>query len=149
MSRENVEVVRRFYESSTSGSRLIGLIGDSHSTNPPGWKRCSISLTLRRDWVFSSETFRGRERLLQAVAACLETVSDWRVAVEELIDESRDRVLMIGRVVARGKGSGTAIHEPIFVAVTVRNGKVARIEDHTERARAPEAVNVMKKGPPG
>jgi hypothetical protein len=64
------------------------------------------------DWVFSPETFRGREQLLQAVADWLETVSDWRVEVEELIDGSRDRVLMIGRVVARGKGSGTPVHRP-------------------------------------
>ena len=93
-------------------------------------------------WLFSPETFRGREQLLQAVADWMETVSEWRVEIEELINGSPDRVLLIGRVVARGKGSGAPIHQPIFTAVTVRNGKVARIEDHTERAKAVEAAGL-------
>src|SRR5512133_1112989 len=52
------------------------------------------------DWLFSPETFRGREQLLQAAADYLETVGDWRVEIEELIDGSENRVLVIGRVVA-------------------------------------------------
>ena len=52
--------------------------------------------------------------------------------------------VMIGRVVARGKGSGTPVREPIFVAVTVRNGKVVRLEDHSERAKALKAVGLRE-----
>ena len=51
---------------------------------------------------------------------------------------------MSGRVVARGKGSGTPVHEPIFVAVTVRNGKVTRLEDHSEGAKALKAVGLRE-----
>jgi ketosteroid isomerase-like protein len=76
------------------------------------------------------------------VSDWLDTVSDWRVEIKELIEGSRDRVLLIGHVVARGKGSGTPVNQPIFTAVTVRNGKVARIEDHTERAKAVEAAGL-------
>jgi ketosteroid isomerase-like protein len=96
------------------------------------------------DWPLSPETFRGREQLLQAVADWMEAVSDWRVDIEELIDGSRDRVLLIGRVLARGKGSGVPIVQPIFTAVTVRDGKVVRIEDHTDRARALAAAGLRE-----
>ncbi len=146
MSQENVEVVRGYYESlnrwlASYWSDPVVPIEQSpeleevfdHLDPEAEW-----------DWLFSPETFRGREQLLQAVADWLETVGDWRVEVEELIDGSRNRVLLIGRVVARGKGSGAPVLQPIFVAVTVRNGKVARIEDHTERARALEAAGLSE-----
>ena len=87
------------------------------------------------DWPLSPETFRGREQLLQAVADWLETVSHWRIDVEDLIEGSQGRVLLVGRVVARGKGSGAPIHQPIFTAVTVRNGKIALIDDQLRRPR--------------
>jgi ketosteroid isomerase-like protein len=64
--------------------------------------------------------------------------------MEELIDGTGDRVLAMARVVARGKGSGAPVLQPIFSAFTVRNGKVARIEDHTERADALEAAGVSE-----
>jgi ketosteroid isomerase-like protein len=94
------------------------------------------------DWPLSPETFRGREQLLQAVADWLETVSHWRIDVEDLIEGSQGRVLLVARVVARGKGSGAPIHQPIFTAVTVRNGKIARIDDHTEKAKGVEAAGL-------
>ena len=37
------------------------------------------------DWVFNPETFRGRDEILRAVADWIETVSDWRIAIDEVI----------------------------------------------------------------
>ncbi len=96
------------------------------------------------DWPLSTDTFRGREQLLQAVADWFETVSAWRVEIEELIDCSGDRVLMVGRVEARGKGSGTPFAQHVFSVITIRNGKVARFEDHTERASALMAAGLSE-----
>jgi ketosteroid isomerase-like protein len=146
VSQENVEVVRGYFESLNrwlasywsdpvvpiEQSRELEEVFD-HLDPEAEW-----------DWLFSPDTFRGREQLLQAVADWLETVGDWRVEVEELIDGTRNRVLLIGRVVARGKGSGAPVLQPIFVALTVRNGKIARIEDHTERAKALEAAGLSE-----
>lgn len=85
------------------------------------------------DWPLTPETFRGREQLLQAVEDWLATVSDWRIEVEELIEGSNDKVLLVGLVLARGAISGAPVRQPVFSAITVRAGKVARIEDHTEK----------------
>ena len=144
MSQENVDVVRRFYVALNEWLTSYWSDPEQPLHEFPGLDRVFEHLDPEAewDWVFSPETFRGRERLLQAVADWLETVTDWRVEVEELIDGSRDRVLMIGRVVALGKGSGTPVHQPIFVVVTVRNGKVARLEDQMERATALEAAGL-------
>jgi ketosteroid isomerase-like protein len=146
MSQENVEVVRGFF-------RSLNVWLASYWSDPvmpieqsPELEEMFDHLDPEAewDWLFSPETFRGREQLLQAVADYLETVGDWRVEVEELIDGSRDRVLVIGRVVARGKGSGAPVLQPFFSAVTVRNGKIARFEDHTERAEALDAAGLRE-----
>jgi ketosteroid isomerase-like protein len=144
MSQENVDVVRRFYEVLNEWLTSYWSDPEQPLNESPGVEKVFEHLDPEAewDWVFSPETFRGREQLLRAVADWLETVTDWRVEVEELIDGSRDRVLMIGRVVARGKGSGTPVHQPMFVVVTVRNGKVARLEDQMERAKALEAAGL-------
>jgi ketosteroid isomerase-like protein len=47
-------------------------------------------------------------------------------------------------VVARGRGSGVPVDQRVFSVLTVRDGKVARIDDHTERADALEAAGLSK-----
>ena len=146
MSEENVEVVRSFYESlnawlASYWSDPVVPIEESPELEE---MFAHLDPEAEWDWLFSPETFRGRERLLQALGDYLETVGDWRVEVEELIDVSRNRVLGIGRVVARGKGSGTPVLQAIFSAFTLRNGKVTRIEDHTERAAAVAAAGLSE-----
>jgi ketosteroid isomerase-like protein len=95
-------------------------------------------------WPLSTDTFRGREQLLQAVADWYEAVSAWSVEIVELLDCGDDRVLMDARVVARGKGSGTPFTQHVFSVITVRDGKIARFEDHTERASALEAAGLSE-----
>jgi ketosteroid isomerase-like protein len=146
MSQENVEVVRGYFESLNRW--LVSYWSDPvvPIAQSPELKEVfgHLDPEAEWDWLFSPETFRGREQLLQAVADWLETVGEWRVEIEELIDGSGNRVLVIGRVVARGKGSGAPILQPISVTVTVRHGKVARIEDHTEGAKALEAAGLRE-----
>ncbi len=96
------------------------------------------------DWPLTPETFRGREQLLGAVEDWLATVSDWRIEVEELIEGSHDKVLLVGLVLARGAISGAPVRQPVFSAITVRRGKVARIEDHTEKAKGLAAAGVKR-----
>jgi ketosteroid isomerase-like protein len=96
------------------------------------------------DWPLTPETFRGRAQLLRAVEDWLATVSDWRIEVEELIEGRHGKVLLVGLVLARGAISGAPVRQPVFSAITVRRGKVARIEDHTERAKGMIAAGVAE-----
>jgi ketosteroid isomerase-like protein len=146
MSRENIEVVRDFYASLDTWLASLSSGPAVPLEQSPGVDDLFDHLESEAewDWLFSPETFRGREQLLEAVADYLETVGEWRVDVEELIDGTGDRVLAMSRVVARGKGSGAPVLQPIFTVFTVRNGKVARIEDHTERSNALEAAGLSE-----
>jgi len=146
MSRENIEVVRDFYASLDTWLASLSSGPAMPLEQSPGVDELFEHLDPEAewDWLFSPETFRGREELLQAVADYLETVGEWRVDVEELVDGTGDRVLAMSRVVARGKGSGAPVFQPIFTVFTVRNGKVARIEDHTERSEALEAAGLSE-----
>jgi ketosteroid isomerase-like protein len=94
------------------------------------------------DWPLSTDTFKGREQLLQAVADWYGTVSSWSVEIQELTDCGGDRVLVDVRVVAVGKGSGTPFEQLVFSVITIRGGKIARFEDYTERADALKAAGL-------
>jgi ketosteroid isomerase-like protein len=146
MSEENVEVVRDFYRAFDSW--LASITSDPAE----GIERSAeleemfdhLDPDAEWDWPLSTDTFKGREQLLQAVADWYETVSAWRVEIVELIDCGGDRVLMDARILARGKGSGTPITQHVFSVITIRNGKVARFEDHTEKASALKAVGLSQ-----
>jgi ketosteroid isomerase-like protein len=146
MSDENAELIRDFYESLNSWLASYWSDPVAPSEQSPELEEMfgHLDPEAEWDWLFSPETFRGRKQLLQAAADYLETVGDWRVEIEELTDGTEDRVLVVARVVARGRGNGVPVLQRIFSAVTVRNGKVARIEDHSERANALEAVGLAE-----
>ena len=146
MSQENVEVVRGFYEALNRWLESYWADPGLPIEETPELEEVFDRLDpeIEWDWLFSPETFRGRDELLRAAADWIETVGDWRVEVEELIDGAEDRVLAILRVVARGRGSGAPAGQRAFVAVTVRNGKVARMDDNTERAEGLEAAGLSE-----
>jgi ketosteroid isomerase-like protein len=146
MSEENVEAVRGFYESLDRWLASYWSDPQMPIEQSPELDAMFDHLDPEAewDWLFSPETFRGRNQLVQALADYLDTVGDWRVEMEDLIDGTGDRGLAMARVVARGKGSDAPVLQPIFSVFAVRKGKVARIEDHTERAQAIEAAGLSE-----
>ena len=96
------------------------------------------------DWLFSRETFRGRDQLLRAATDWIETVDGWQLEVEDVIDATGGRVVVVVRVVARGRGSGVPVYQQVFSVITIRDGKIARIHDYTERAPALEAAGLSE-----
>ncbi len=151
MDSDNVEVVRGYFEALNRW--LVSYWSDPVEPldRSPGVDDVFEHLAeeIEWDWVFTPETFRGREELLGAVEDWLDTVSDWRVEVEDLVEGSHDRVLLVGRVLARGKISGARVRQPLFSAITVRDGKVARMEDHTERDRGLAAAGLRDQSSTG
>ncbi len=146
MSQENVEVVRRHYEALNHWLGSYWASPGQQLEETPGFEELLDHLDPEAewDWLFSAETFRGRDQLLGAAADFIDTVGQWRVEVEELIEGSGDRVLAILRVLAQGRGSGAPVNQRMFTAITVQNGKVTRIEDHTERTKALEAAGLSE-----
>ena len=146
MSQENVDVARQWYE-------VLSRWLESYWANPgrplaetPGTDEMfdRMDAEAEWDWLFSRETFRGRDQLLRAAADWIETVDAWQIEVEELIDGAGGRVVVIVRVVARGRESGAPVHQRVFSVITVRDGKVARIHDHTDRNQALQAAGLRE-----
>ncbi len=84
----------------------------------------------------------GREQWLRAVDDFLEAFDYWHPKVEEVTDAGKDKVLVVVRVSIRGKGSGVSVSQQIFEVVTVREGKIARMIEYTDRAEALEAAGL-------
>jgi ketosteroid isomerase-like protein len=76
------------------------------------------------------------ERFLQDFFASWD---DYDLDPEEAI-ESGDRVLMIARVRARGRGSGVELHQRIGYLHTVRDGRVARTDAYFDAEEARRAL---------
>jgi ketosteroid isomerase-like protein len=92
-------------------------------------------------WPLTPESFQGRDELVRALTDYLETAGNWEVELEELRDGPKD-LFAVTRIHAEGKGSGAPVDQRVFSAVTVRDGKVARIEDHLDRDEAMRAAGL-------
>ena len=84
------------------------------------------------------EAFHGHEGFIRFVEQWREVWPTWDVAVEE-IKEIGDRVIVLGQVQARGRGSGLALDSPVAYMFEFRDGLLARGEsffDHDEALAA-------------
>jgi ketosteroid isomerase-like protein len=132
MSQENVEVVRRVVAVLNSGDfEAIDELVD------PSW-----------EWHSAVEApgagvYRGRDAVKAFGYEFVEQWQEYRLEVERLI-ESDDRVLVLARVRARGKGSGAPIDRFIAYLNTLRNGKLLRTQVLLDRDKALEAAGVRE-----
>jgi ketosteroid isomerase-like protein len=128
MSQENVEIVRRAfaYEYYGVGDRaeaeaildphvVMNPIDDSPSHGPD---------QMRSDW----------ERWASAF-------DDLRVTLEEIIDAG-DQVVVVAHHEGRGQASGVKVDARFYEVYTLREGKVSRVDEYTERADALEAAGL-------
>jgi ketosteroid isomerase-like protein len=144
MSQETVEIVRTTYEawdvlrwnleSSNQGDvqRALALIHPE------------IVVDATRN-VFNPATYAGMEGLRQMQADTDEVWEEVRTEGLEFIDAG-DRVVVIGRLVGKGKGSGVEVEQPLAQIITVHDGRVVRWEiGYTHRREALEAVGLSEQ----
>jgi ketosteroid isomerase-like protein len=128
MSRENVEVVRRWYEAVSRGD--LDALMESVSS----------------DAEFVNEniggTYRGREQIRKMFEEIWEVVEDYRVEPEELLIEHGDQVVVSLRVSGRFRHTGISEDEGMQAemahVLTIRNGKIVRNHVCRDKARALE-----------
>jgi ketosteroid isomerase-like protein len=143
MSQENVEIVRRYVETlDRFMAALRGHSGPVSETPLIDELFNTLDPDVEWAWPLDSRVFRGRDAMVQAATDFLDAVEDWRIEVDEIVDGPDTRVLCAQRILARGKGSGTPFEQRLFTALTVRDGKVWRIRDCTERSDALKAVGL-------
>jgi ketosteroid isomerase-like protein len=143
MSQENVEVVRAYYS-------LLDRWLEDYWRNPgPVEEAAGVGRVLDQldpdaewDWRFSSRTFRGRDEIMEGATDLIDAVDDWRIRVEEFVDGTHGRVLVVFQGIIRGRGSGVPVEQRTFSAVTVRDGRIVRIEDCDDRESALRAIGL-------
>jgi uncharacterized protein len=128
MSELNVELVRFGYEAYDRGD--IDAVLETLDPEVE-WKQVEQPMTVR-----------GREGVLRAWEEWSDPFQDdLHASVEELIDAG-DRVIAVVRHRGTGKQSGVKLDLRTYLVYTVRDGKIVRMVEYTERADALRAAGV-------
>ena len=124
MSQENVEIVRRFLSVDVDAAMPYA---------DPGivWNPVEELPT------------QGHEAVRASLAHWIADWDDYKVMPEEFVD-SGDCVVVTVRLRGRGRGSGIEIGALFYDVYTVRDGKIVRMDQFTERAEALEAVGLAE-----
>jgi ketosteroid isomerase-like protein len=129
MSEENVEIVRRLYES--KGSEFYELL-DPH--------------VVFINYASAPETrpYVGHDGVREWAAGFRATFGDYEVHVTEIIDAGGDRVVAVGRVTGAGTASGVPIEREVTTVYMLLNGKIVKGQGFETRAEALEAAGVKE-----
>jgi ketosteroid isomerase-like protein len=133
MSQENVGIVRREFE--VYGRGVYG----------PD-RRAKALETFDPDVVHNSVD----ERPSYGLDAYMDYCERWEAAWEELEQTTEeyigagDRVVATAYLRARGRGSGVEVETRFYYVYTLRDGKIVRIDEFTEREKALEAAGLSE-----
>ncbi len=83
----------------------------------------------------------GREAVIEASRHYWGTWEDYRVEAEELI-EAGSTVVVVGREIGRGKGSGVPIERQVAQLWTLHRGKLIRWEIFSDKVTALKAAGL-------
>jgi ketosteroid isomerase-like protein len=128
MSQENVELVRQIYGHWLRGEMALERMDHGmsmfESTSIPG--------------AYSAIGIEAVRRYIESFARYWEEI---RFEPSEYIDAG-DRVVVIARLIGRGKGSGVAVQRKWAYVWTLRNGLALRMDGYADRAEALKAVGL-------
>jgi len=117
MSRENVEIVQRWYDlfqrQDWEGS-VEDADPDIEIIEPPG--------------VVGSRRYHGHDGLVEALQAWPSQWEEFHAELVKIIDANANQVVSLTRHHARGKGSGIEVERDLAYVITFRNGKAIRWE---------------------
>jgi ketosteroid isomerase-like protein len=130
MSQENVEVVRKAiaYEYYGVGDRAEAeaIFDPQVVLNPIDEAASSGFDAMRADYERWASPFK-----------------EFRVTIEEIIDAG-DQVVVVAHHQGRGRVSGVEVDTRFYEVYTLREGKVLRVDEYTEREEALEAAGLRE-----
>ena len=139
MSEENVEVVRRSYAaynaavSAPNPQEAIRAVGERFFDPEIVWEAIGLQ----------QQIYHGIEDVMVFFERVLEAFEQVRQVPERFID-CGDQVLVFVRTEARERTAGLEINEHWAHLVTVRDGKVVRLQQFRERDEALEAAGLRE-----
>ena len=132
MSQENLEIVRRAFETFNRGgpeALLAWLAPDLEWHDLPDQP--------------DAEVHHGHTGFIAAFKQFFGELEDYTVKVDETIDQG-ERVVVCARVIGRGRGSGAMFELPVVGVWTLQNGLVVRAVWFQRRKEALEAVGLSE-----
>jgi ketosteroid isomerase-like protein len=130
---ENVELLRRFYESFNQGD-LDSVL-----------ELCTEHVEVYKDpevvEVVSAVVPRGQERVAQYLRGWLDSWSEYNARPEEFL-QSGEEVAALTQLRARGKNSQFEIEGDMADVFTVRDGRIARFRLYVRRIDALGALGI-------
>ena len=84
---------------------------------------------------FSGEPFRGHEGAREWLAGLDENFETWDLVVEEFLERG-DTIVGLGRIHARGRGSGIEFDQDVGWVFQIRDGKMLRLHTFLDREEA-------------
>jgi ketosteroid isomerase-like protein len=91
-----------------------------------------------------NRSYRGAEGLVEGWRDWLEPYAEYALEVEQFIDASEDRVVMLAKVRARTRRDAVLIEHSPAAVYELSNGMVTRIDFYLDRAEALEAVGLSE-----
>jgi len=153
MSEENVEIVRRFFDATERAMSSYWQDRDPRSiTEAYG----ADDLTAEGEEALSFfdpgivwkaggfGTFRGIKEMLSAWDDIFEIADGYRTSVRELREGEGDLVYGVIDRAITAKGSGIEATVPVFVAIRLKNGRLAQVEEYMDRHDALEAAGLSE-----
>src|SRR2546428_12463714 len=131
MSSRNVEIVKRVTDA--FNRRDMDAVADFCASD------CVVSSQL----LDVSADFQGREGLERFYGILGESWDEFRSVVDDYRDLG-DRVLVLGRNTARGKGSGVTVDALTAAILDFRDGKVSRIRLYLDQSEALRAAGLSE-----
>jgi ketosteroid isomerase-like protein len=92
---------------------------------------------------FEGGGYRGREGVEKFAADTRENWEELQSIPEEFRDLG-DRVLLLGRMQGRGKGSGVPVDAPLAIIYDFRGDRISRVRMYFDRAEALRAAGLSE-----
>jgi ketosteroid isomerase-like protein len=133
MSRENVEVVRRFYDAYNERdlAALSSLVADEFQFQ-------SVFVGVE------GRVYEGPNGFPGYFADLSEAWEYFWLELEDVLDAGSDRVVGLMQVHGRGKSSGVEINPRIAAVFRLRDGKLAGLQTFMDRIEALEAAGLRE-----
>jgi ketosteroid isomerase-like protein len=93
------------------------------------------------EWSPTEGSYHGIEGVGASFIEWMEPWDEHRIEPEEFV-EGDDRVLVTVHLTARGQESRLEVDQRFFQVYTVRDGKISRMVEYVDRARALEAAGL-------
>ena len=134
MSQENVEAVRKSWDAWFRGDMdAVAATWDPEVV----WDTQHM-----RDWPESA--YRGVEGVLRFLTEWLDVWGDYEFDLEDVIAAPDGRVVTLFRQRGKGRHSGVAMNMEMAQIVTVRGGRLLRIDNYDNRTEALEAAGLSE-----